>query len=388
VFKLSKYLLSFTGDAQYGDWIERLVLNGLEASIPMTADGHVFYYSDYCLYGGSKRNTDFGWSCCTGTRPQAVADCADLIYFHDAQNLYVNLFTASRVHWRLPGGASVNLVQNTSFPQSGDVQISLTLDKPARFGIQFRVPGWVAAAPSASVNGREVQLKTDAKHWAFLRQTWRDGDQIRLHLPMQLWTSSFDPPKPTPAATLFGPVVLAFEAPNPKSLRELQTASLTKLLVPTDGQPLHFKLATDVAVRARPFYELHEGQPYLIYLDPKTGMRISHREMTFTGQWYDAGAFRFSNEIGAAAACEFEGSGIRWLGKRFDDGGKAEITIDGKVVGVVDQYGPGRDLPFDWRHSGLLPGRHSIRLKLLPEIPENSKNRYLNVIGFEVLTEP
>ncbi len=89
-FKLAKYLISFTGDAQYGDWIERLVLNGIGAGIPMTADGRVFYYSDYNLHGGTKRNTDFGWSCCTGARPQAVADYTDLVYFRDAGTLYVN----------------------------------------------------------------------------------------------------------------------------------------------------------------------------------------------------------------------------------------------------------------------------------------------------------
>ena len=99
-FKLAKYLISFTGDARYGDWIERLVLNGIGASIPMTPDGRVFYYSDYNLHGGTKRNTDFGWSCCTGTRPQAVADYTDLVYFRDAETLYVNLFTPSTVVWK------------------------------------------------------------------------------------------------------------------------------------------------------------------------------------------------------------------------------------------------------------------------------------------------
>ena len=42
-----KYLIRCTGDARYGDWVERLAINGIGASIPMTADGRVFYYSDY-----------------------------------------------------------------------------------------------------------------------------------------------------------------------------------------------------------------------------------------------------------------------------------------------------------------------------------------------------
>jgi DUF1680 family protein len=87
-----------TGDARYGDWIEALALNGIGVSIPMTLDGRVFYYSDYNLGGGHKEDFDASraWSCCSGTRPQAVADYADLVYFHDRDNLYVNLFTPAR----------------------------------------------------------------------------------------------------------------------------------------------------------------------------------------------------------------------------------------------------------------------------------------------------
>ncbi len=36
-FKMAKHLLCATGEAKYGDWVERLVLNGIGASIPMSA---------------------------------------------------------------------------------------------------------------------------------------------------------------------------------------------------------------------------------------------------------------------------------------------------------------------------------------------------------------
>jgi hypothetical protein len=56
-FKLSRYLISFTGDAFYGDWIEKLVYNGIGAALPLQADGSTFYYSDYTLPGGQKDTT-------------------------------------------------------------------------------------------------------------------------------------------------------------------------------------------------------------------------------------------------------------------------------------------------------------------------------------------
>ena len=385
-FKLAKYLVSFTGDARYGDWVERLVLNGIGASIPMTRDGRVFYYSDYCLHGATKRLTDFGWSCCTGTRPQAVADYADLVYFHDADNLYVNLFTPSTVKWNHHGNV-VTVAQTTSFPETDEVRIKVSLETPAEFGINVRVPGWLAAPMVASVNGAAADLRFDERHWAGLRRTWRNGDVILVKLPMKLWRSSLDPRHSLPAAAMYGPVVLAFEAPAARDLRHVDLEAPERDLTPEPGHPLHYHLASNPAVTARPFSSLGAGERYFVYLDPRIGTRVPHMDLKFQGRWSNAGVFRFSNEVGATAEGEFEGTGVRWLGKRFNDAGKAEVTIDGKVVGVVDQYGPGRDLPFDWTKRGLAEGRHTIRLRILPEKPSQSTDRFINVAGFEVLTD-
>ncbi|MGI8581752.1 MAG: beta-L-arabinofuranosidase domain-containing protein, partial [Chitinophagaceae bacterium] len=43
IFKLSKHLIETTGDAKYGDWIEKMTINGIGADIPMTKDGKVHY---------------------------------------------------------------------------------------------------------------------------------------------------------------------------------------------------------------------------------------------------------------------------------------------------------------------------------------------------------
>jgi uncharacterized protein len=384
VFKLAKYLISVTGDAEYGDWVERLIINGLGASLPMTSDGRVFYYSDYCLYGGAKRNTDFGWSCCTGTRPQALADCCDLIYFHDAQDLCINLFLPSSVKWK-HAKHEITLVQTTRFPENDEMVLRLKLSEPTEFGLRFRVPGWLAGPMRATVNGEQAQLALPGSHWAVLHRTWKDNDQINLRLPMRVRTSSLEPKHHTPAAVLFGPVVLAFEAANPRVLGQIDVAVLDRLLTPVGNQPLHFSLSSNPEVRVRAFYLFTAGERYFMYLDPGMGRRIPYHDVRFSGKWNDAGAFRFSNEVGATAECDFEGTGVRWLGRRFNDAGQAEIMIDGKIVGNVDQFGPGRDLPFDWAYRGLSPGRHTISLKLLADKPELSTDRYLNVIGFEML---
>jgi hypothetical protein len=137
----------------------------------------------------------------------------------------------------------------------------------------------------------------------------------------------------------------------------------------------------------RPFYAYHEGEPYFLYFDPASANRIPHRVLSYQGSWNDGSAFHFTNAIGATVECKFLGTGVRWLGFRFDDAGKAEVGIDGKVVATVDQYGPGRELPFEWFQKHLKRGPHSIRLRLLAEKPPPSKDRFINVAGFEVIDE-
>ncbi|MBU6400871.1 MAG: glycoside hydrolase family 127 protein [Verrucomicrobia bacterium] len=383
-FKLAKHLITFTGDARYGDWIERLVLNGIGASIPMTRDGRVFYYSDYCLNGGCKQNTDFGWSCCTGTRPQAVADYNDLIYFKNAQDLCVNLFTSSSVRWTCQDTAVV-VRQSTRFPLEPTVRFDVSVERPVEFALQLRVPGWLAGAMRAAVNGRSVALHPNDRHWATVRRRWQDRDRVRVTLPEGLWACPLEPPARFPTAVLDGPTVLAFRAPDVGPLRRLDPANLARSLKPVPGHPLEFRLASDASVLAQPFASYREGERYFVYLDPGMRNQVLPSQISFQGDWHRAGSFRFSNQIGASAECAFTGTGVRWLGFRFDDAGRAEVTIDGRWVDTVDQFGPGRELPFDWVHRGLAPGPHRIQLRIVPKKAPASKDHYLNVAGFEVL---
>ena len=93
-FKLCKYLIEFTGNAAYGDWMERLALNGLSASIPPTSRRPRLLLCGLQPQGATKRNHDTPWTCCTGTRPMAVADYHALVYFHSADSLCVVLLCA------------------------------------------------------------------------------------------------------------------------------------------------------------------------------------------------------------------------------------------------------------------------------------------------------
>ncbi len=382
VFKLCKYLMTITGDARYGDWIERLVFNALAATIPMSADGRVFYYSDYCALGGSKRNHTVGWSCCTGTRPMALADLHDLIYFHSTDGLHVNLFVPSTLDWNGPDGR-LTIRQRTHFPEDDSTELVMTIRRPVTFNLKLRSPGWLAGRLAVDVNGQPAAAPVDAHGWAVVRRLWRNGDRVVIHLPMKFDIKPLDTSAPLPAAIMRGPVALAVRAADKNPGVLLRAGDLERALIPSDGEPLYYHARSDASLLVRPFYALKEGEPYFLYLDPN---RYSHRSAQFTGgDWRESEAFRYYDRPGASVEFAFEGTGVRWIGYRFDDAGLAEVKIDGQSVAKVEQYAPRRDQPFEWRKDGLNRGSHRLTLTILDTKPEQSKGRFINVAGFEVI---
>ena len=385
-FKLCKYLISFTGDARYGDWIERLAINGIGASIPSSPDGSVFYYSNYNTGGASKQNI-YPWACCAGTRPQAIADYCDLAYFRDAGGIYVNLFTPSTVKWNHRGTA-IALQQKTRFPEDSRLELTIQVSKPTKFAVKLRAPGWLAGKITAKVNGKPVDVTANSLHWAVLRRTWKDGDRVAVDLPMDLRAERFpaSSQKPYPAALMKGPVVLALRAngspQNPASLVDF--GNLGKSLMQSPGEPLTYHLAADPSVLVRPFYAYKQGERYVMYLNPEMVFtNTGHNQLDYSPGWQNVGVLHITTQPGAEVRYTFEGEWVRWVGFEFDDAGRAEVSIDGKVVDVVDQYAPGREVPFRWERTGLSAGNHTIAIKLLEEKNALSKDRYINIARLE-----
>ena len=184
-FKFARYLMMFTGEAKYGDWIERLVYNGMGAVLPMAGNGRTFYYSDYQIGSGRKvYYPDGSWPCCSGTFPQVLADYHNIIYFKDADSLYVNLFVPSEVTWN-HDGEEVKVEQETAFPESDTTTLTVRPKAKASFNLKFRVPRWTQGA-TVAVNGTKQGVTCLPGSWASIQRTWTPGDRATIQLPMRL----------------------------------------------------------------------------------------------------------------------------------------------------------------------------------------------------------
>jgi uncharacterized protein len=180
-------------DAKFADLYEESLYNALLGS--MDLEGKNFYYQNPLTTRGP-RYPWHGCPCCVGNIPRVLLMLPTWAYVKDAQNLYVNLFIGSKV--TVPGiaGTDVEMVQDTDYPWSGDVRITVNPKEAKAFAIRIRVPNREVSelysnTPSANgirslkVNGQVIQ-PTVQKGYAIIRRTWRPGDRIDLDLPMQV----------------------------------------------------------------------------------------------------------------------------------------------------------------------------------------------------------
>jgi DUF1680 family protein len=180
-FKLTRSLLRVTREASYGDSMERVMYNTVLGARPLQPDGTAFYYSDYS-YQGHKGYSRHRWPCCSGTLPQVAADYRISAYFHDANDLYLNLYVPSTLSWKNPN-ARGSLTLSGEYPFAEVVQLDLKSDRPSAFGINLRIPSWTNGA-SISVNGKRQAMQLKPGSFANLNRQWKTGDRVELHLPM------------------------------------------------------------------------------------------------------------------------------------------------------------------------------------------------------------
>lgn len=281
-FKLSRYLMEFTGEARYGDWIETLLYNGIGAALPMDSDGSTYYYANYHVAMASKIYYWAKWPCCSGTYIQDVADYHNLIYYHDDDSLYVNLNIPSELRW-IVKDTPVFVSQRTAYPGTEETQLSVSADRPVTFALKIRVPSW-CANPAIVVSGESRTYSGSPNEWITIDRTWRD-DKVTLRFPMKARAVPVDARHPNRIAVMFGPLLMVQDARYTLPIRGDETSIVSNLTKVSDLPEL--RLGTDGAstyntkvVRTDintangeevghfiPFYVVPQRDPYRAYID-------------------------------------------------------------------------------------------------------------------------
>ena len=192
------------GDSKYADVLERIVYNGFLSGVSLT--GNRFFYPNPLEcdmhfkfnQGELQRSPWFNCSCCPSNVVRFLPSLPGYVYAVRDHSLYVNLFMAGKATIDLAGG-TVQLVQETDYPWSGKIRMTISPSAAQQLALRVRIPAWVRgevlpgdlyryadstpANWTIRVNNQPVSAEL-ADGYAVLDRLWKPGDVVELNLPM------------------------------------------------------------------------------------------------------------------------------------------------------------------------------------------------------------
>lgn len=203
---LNQRMFLLHGESKYIDCLERTLYNGVISGMSM--DGGRFFYPNPLeadgVYAFNADNTKerqpwFGCACCPSNLCRFIPSVPGYVYAVDGKKVYVNLFMSNNATLDV-AGKPVTLMQSTSYPHNGDINISVGANKAGIFTMMIRVPGWVQGdvVPSdlyryddgkklgyeIKVNGEKVEGTLQNGYMAIERK-WKKGDVVSVHFDME-----------------------------------------------------------------------------------------------------------------------------------------------------------------------------------------------------------
>ena len=207
MLKLSKLLFLHTGDPRYLAFYERATYNHILSSQHPEHGGLVYFTpmrpGHYRMYSSAQNSM---W-CCVGSGIENHSKYGELIYTKTVDNLWVNLFIASTLHWQEQG---LTLTQHTRFPDDQHVSLHIddvVSDRAGSVTLHIRQPEWLAGEMRVTVNGEPVKAEVQNGYVSFTRQ-FAKGDIIAFELPAAPYLEQI-PDGQDYYSVMFGPVALA-----------------------------------------------------------------------------------------------------------------------------------------------------------------------------------
>lgn len=290
MLKLTRHLFCLEANIKYADYYEKALFNHiLGQQDPKT--GMIAYFLPM-LPGAYKvySTPDSSFWCCVGTGFENQAKYGEAIYYHNKNELFINLFIASELNWREKG---VTILQETKFPQESSSTLTVRTEEPQKLSLNVRYPSWAKSGASIKINGKKIRVKQKPGRYISLDRNWKNGDKIEINYPMELQVHPSD--NPDIVSLSYGPIVLAakmgtegMEKPAPYSnphlhndyytcnyhvpktlsnVLQVKGKPINKWLKPVDGQPLTFKTVNVLEGKEYtliPLYDLHRER-YIVY---------------------------------------------------------------------------------------------------------------------------
>jgi uncharacterized protein len=223
------------GDLRYGDVMERSVYNALFAAQD-PAGRKIRYFTPFT---GPRKYYDRDGFCCPGNFRRIVAELPEMVYYRSSDGgVAVNLFSESKKTIDLGGGRNVTLEQQTDYPTSGLVKITITPSEAMEFPLRLRIPRWCPAAKLTINNEPPVEVAPGRK-FNEIRRIWKPADSIALDMPMPWRLVRGCKLQEGRVALMRGPVVYCIGAGNNAEVLKKHKEPGDLLIDPASlGQPI------------------------------------------------------------------------------------------------------------------------------------------------------
>lgn len=291
MLKLTQDLFRMHPDAKYMDFYERALYNHILSTQNPETGGYVYFTPvrprHYRVYSAPNEAM---W-CCVGSGMENHGKYNEMIYTHQNDSLFLNLFIASQLNWEKK---HIKITQETSFPDEEQTKLIIT-EGSSPFTLLVRYPSWVKNKSfKIFVNNKEVPVTSGPSSYVAIHRLWKKGDTVLVRLPMQT-TIERMPNVPQYAAILHGPIVLGAKTgtqdlkgliaddsrwghipsgeklPVDKApiLIDDHVNDIAQKLTPVKGKPLSFTFSNLEIINPEklvlePFYQIHDAR-YMMY---------------------------------------------------------------------------------------------------------------------------
>lgn len=200
------YLLQATGDAKWGDLIEKICFNAGMGSVTkdfksyqyysgpnqVIADGLSSHWNDHePWYMSSRDRSAFKInhrpSCCGGNVNRMLPVFCSRMWMKSGDNgIVASLYSPSEYKTKLSGvKGEVSIKEETNYPFDQNVRFRIGLQKKSNFSFSFRIPAWCDSAQLV-VNGKPSGIKCEAGTFVKLERLFSNNDEVELVLPMSV----------------------------------------------------------------------------------------------------------------------------------------------------------------------------------------------------------
>lgn len=190
-------LLAALGDTRLADRLERIAFNALPATFTDDMWGHQYVQQvnqvvcqimpDRGVYTNNRGDANiFGlepqYGCCTANMHQGWPKLASHLWMRAPDGGLAALAYAPCAVTAEAGGATVRIAVETSYPFDETIRITVAPERPARFALHLRIPGWAAGATLAFGDGPPETL--EAGSMRRVEREWSGEMALVLRFPM------------------------------------------------------------------------------------------------------------------------------------------------------------------------------------------------------------